>query len=148
MSGNAVVEFDTRQGLTLLSFESGVSVAGKLVALGPKEMEVPIPGTNRKERKRVTCYTVEERDGGGYDEATGKLFQFPAYADIKDKIRASDVGKLVIVTCTGENPEFTKNGKAMKTFDVKMSRGKAPVIRTEQPATADDLTITDDDIPF
>ena len=154
MSGNAMIEFDTRQGLELIKFATGLTVAGKLVNVSQKTVEVPVKGANppKKERKTLTCYTIEERDGAGYDEATGKLYQFPAHADIKEKIRTSDIGKLVIVTCTGENQEFARNGQAMKTFDVKISRGPAPRIRTEAAEVPFDsvegLQITDDDIPF
>lgn len=142
MSGNSVI-FEERQGVELVSFVQGLTVAGKLLSVEPKTIEYELQG--KKAKKQITCYTIEERDGAGYTEATGKLYQFPAYADVKEKIRTSDVGKLVIVTMTGENAEMGKNGNSMKTFEVKVSKGRAPVAGA---AAAASLEITDEDIPF
>lgn len=135
------MEMEERQGFEFMNFNEGDHLAGTLLEAGPETIEVPDESNpKRKIRKTVFNYLIEERDGAEYDETTGKLYKITQTKGMENKLRASDVGKLVFITCTGRDERYQRNGNAMKTFRIQVSKGPAPALSG--------LGITDSDIPF
>lgn len=75
-------------------------------------------------------------------------------ADIITKLRKDDVGHLVRIEYYGDDASVTKNGNAMRVFNVDVSTH--PVEQMLKPANdgahgesvSDGTGITDDDLPF
>ncbi len=64
---------------------------------------------------------------------------------LESQLLTSDIGHRVEIRCEGTNPNVTKNGNAMKVFKIFVS--EKPVV-PGRVASAEDLSITDEDIPF
>jgi hypothetical protein len=122
-SAAANYTMEERKEPVLVKFGQGELCEGILIGFE----KVQIDG------KEVIRYTVQPKDGGD-------LEMFHGVHQINKKLRPTDLGKYIVVRCTGEDKSVVRNGNAMKTFDVLVSKEKAK--------DADKLIITDADIPF
>jgi hypothetical protein len=78
------------------------------------------------------------------DAGEGERVCFLGTFGVTQKLGKSDCGKFVIVKYQGEDRGVTKNGNALRLFDVAVSQ--KPVVEGASLAAA--VGITDDDIPF
>ena len=117
----------------LVEFEKpGATVFGRLISV----TEVEVRG------KKVPQYvlTVEQ-----------KRFKFLGTYDLVQKLNASHRGMLVRVKFLGTDPSISRNGNAMKVFDVMVKPDQATAVQPQaaQVKRLEDGTyITDEDIPF
>lgn len=112
----------------LVSFEKlGDTISGVLLSI----THVEVSG------KRVIQYTL------GRDSKRLKLL---ATYDLAQKIGRSMIGQGIRIKYRGEDPSISKNGNAMKVFDVQTKAQAGAAASSSQ--FADGSPITDEDIPF
>jgi hypothetical protein len=85
--------------------------------------------------KPAMRYTVLDHD-------SKKDVFFHGTAKLDSMIKPYMVGRFMSITCTGEDSNVVRNGRAMKTFEIQHSRQTAPGY------TSAGTAVTDDDIPF
>jgi hypothetical protein len=116
-----------RKEPTFVKFTEGEVVEGILVNV--EQVEVGEP------RKKAMRYTVEDMD-------SHDLSSFLGCYQIDTKLRVTDIGHVIHVRFEGDDNSVTRNGRAMKKFQVSVSEKRV------NPKLADGTFISDDDIGF
>lgn len=114
--------WETKDTPELVKFDKpGVILAGELLSCTTIEIE----------RKPVTQYLITI-DGK-------KIFKFLGTFDLVQKLGRADVGSLVRIEYLGEDEKVSRNGNAMKVFDVHTKkREQGPPERDSRPFTDGD----------
>ncbi len=124
-----------RKEPVLVKFAKGEVVEGELIAI--ERIAVG------EEKKPATRYVLRDLD-------TNELIAFIGVHQINQKLRPNDRGHFVSVRYEGEDKTVSRNGNAMKIFNVRVSTQKVnqlmPGKGSVDPLAATE--ITDDDIPF
>lgn len=114
-TGAPSVVMEERKEPRFMKFEKpGDNVMGRLLVI--EQVEVG------ETRKPATRFVVEEGVlRAGYFKADGELVAFLGTYGIDSKLRPSDVQHYISIRYTGSDATVTRNGNAMKVFDVKVS---------------------------
>jgi len=126
---------ETREEPRFINFATGDTLEGELLSV--EEIAV--------KEKRAVRYTLKEPDRDIWVCFLGTHM-------LNSKLRLSDVGHYVQITCEGEDTTVKRGENCMKVFDVKVSREKvhAGLFKPTEPKpeSSDPASISDADIPF
>lgn len=132
--GNSLT-METREEPRFINFATGDTLEGELLSVE----EVTI------KEKRAVRYTLKEPDRDIWVCFLGTHM-------LNSKLRLSDVGHYIQITCEGEDTTVKKGENCMKVFDVKVSREKVHAGLFKPTAlkseSGDGTGITDEDLPF
>lgn len=122
-----------------LQWEEGQVIEGVLIAIERCMIGEPA--------KPAARFVVSEGyvDDSKKFVASGELLAFLGTADLIQKIRTQHKNHFICIRYTGPDHSVHKNGNSMRRFDVAVSPLEFAV---GTPSVANDLGITDADIPF
>ena len=124
------MNWEERKDPTKYEFGDGAQLLGVLVNVE----RVSVRDTATGIGKPATRYTVKDAETGE------PVFFFGTY-QLDSKLRVSDVGHYVNITCEGADQAAGRNGNAMKLFKVLISKETAP------GWAHNGTPITDNDLP-
>jgi hypothetical protein len=125
----AAMNFSERKDPQKYEFGDGVMLQGTLTNVE----RVQVRDQKNGLQKSANRYTVQEVESGE------PVFFFGTH-QLDTKLRPSDVGHVIVVTCEGEDKSVSRNGNAMKIFKVMVSDRKAPGWASDgTPITAEDV---------